>query len=277
MRRHLLIPLMLAGAFAYATACSDAAAPAHAPGPKSSDPPPPPDTSLLLSPFNVSVLTDDSLSVHGFVYPGKRLGTDTLDWSVNDTTIASFEVVGIDRIVIHTRRAGALLVSASRRGAQPLLAASTRVEIFPRSTQPAPIEVVEFYANEYTMPWYPNQWTYTPQLSLRAVGQDSVRILGVTLDLPGSELSPYCWPAGMVRQSAKPMFAPLGYENSVYIAQEDHRTRQGAEAVARINVLLNDGTATQPVVSGPIVSPLNLGDAFSHVYDDADGDWLSCW
>jgi hypothetical protein len=68
----------------------------------------------------------------------------------------------------------------------------------------------------------------------------------------------------------------LGYENSVYLAQEDHRTRPGVQAVARINVLLNDGTGTQLVVSGPIVSPQNPGDIFSHVYESVDGDWLSC-
>jgi len=161
-------------------------------------------------------------------------------------------------------------------GATWRLATTGRREPLTISSQPAPIEVVEFYANEYTPYWGPTEWTYTPQLSLRAVGQDSVRILGVTLDLPGSQWSSYCSIAKPVAQSATPMIAPLGYENSVYLAQEDHRTRPGAQAVARITVLLNDGTGAQLVVSGPIVSPLNVGDAFSHVYESADGDWLWC-
>ena len=284
MRRHLLLHLTLAGVLAFASACFEPAAPAYVivippaqPAQPPPPPPPPPESHLYLTPSTVSILTDDSLSVHGFAYPGEGLESDTLDWSVNDSTIASIDVVGTDRVVIHTLQAGDLFVSARTRGPRFQVAASASVKILARSMQPAPIEVVEFYAYEYMPYWNPSQWAYTPQLSLRAVGQDSIRILGVTFDLPGSQWSPYCSTAKPVRQSARPMVAPLGYENSIYLSQEDHRARPGAQAVARINVLLNDGTGAQLVVSGPIVNPLNIVDAFSHVYESADGDWLSCW
>ena len=284
MRRHLLLHLTIASVLAFASACIEPAAPAYVivippvqpAQPPPPPPPPPPESNLYLTPSNVSILTNDSLSVHGFAYPGEGLESDTLDWSVNDSTLASIDVVGTDRVVIHTLQAGDLLISARTRGSRFPVGTSASVKILARSSQPAPIEVVEFYANEYTPYWNPSEWTYTPQLSLRAVGQDSVRILGVTFDLPGSQWSPYCSIAKSVPQSATPMIAPLGYENSIYLAQEDHRSRPGAQAVARITVLLNDGTGAQFVVSGPIVSPLNVGDAFSHAYDSADGDWLWC-
>lgn len=264
---------MLAGVLAYAGACSDSAVPAIAPRQNPATPtlpPPPNDASVSFSPSNAGVLADDSLSMGGFVYRGRGAGSDTLDWSVDDTTLASIQVVGLNRIMIHPRRAGWLTVSARTRGALPLLAASTSIKILTPSAQPAPIDVAEFRVVEY---WYQAaaQWRYAPQLALQAIGQDSVGIVSVRLEIPEIAPSVFCWTDRLVGKTFKPVFAPLGDGNMTDFFESGHRAPQAALAVATIAVLLNDGTGARLVVKRQIESNNVLRG-----YNEAPGDWLSC-
>lgn len=265
---------MLAVTLAHTAACSDAAAPVQAksPVPPAAPTPPVPVSNdlLILTPSNLSVLVDDTLPITGYVYRASRLDADSLDWQVSDTTIASVTVAAKNRIVLHVRRAGELTISASTRDSSHLFAASTGLKVLVRSLQPAPIDVTEFYAIEQWIPSI-NRWYYAPQLTLRAFGQDAVQIVSVKFEIPDVAPAAYCRTDHSVAAANRPMFPPPGDGGLMAVSDSGHRAPPGAQAVARITVLSNDGTATQLVVRGEIDS----GTIWAS-YNEAPGDWMWC-
>lgn len=275
MRRHHILPTLVS-ALLGAVACHDAAAPAaprqSAPVTPAAPQAPPSvaNDGVALWPRNVSVLVGDSLTMEGYAYRGQQVA-DTLDWAVNDTTLASLQVVGLNRILIRPLRTGYLTVSATARNAPSPLAASTSVKVLAGSLQPPPVEVTEFYVREY-LSYVTSQWHYAPQLALRATSPDSVPIASVTVEIPGLARTMFCQTSGGVRNSLRPLFAPLGDGMMMIFSESGRRASPGAQAVARITVILSDGTGARLVAKGAID---NQGEVIQ-TYLEAPGDWLSC-